>query len=187
MQYINARKKSLLSKTVYLTQDFRERESNELKFEYQNSLLLYPQIHSHLTNNPNFTVSENYLAKVENFNYSDTTNFQNSKTYQSTVKSYYEWLAKRKLSNYNGQFKLAYLREINKDFQKGETKDQLIKHGVRLGLNLDDSISEINEIVAQAVQDNSFKEEINKTYNALRRLEKGNSAPYLNYKIKKAI
>ena len=176
--YLNARRKSLLSKTADLRPDFRERENNELKFEYQNSLLLYPQIHSHLTNNPGFTVSENYVAKVENFNYSDTANFQNSQTYRTTVKSYYEWLAKQKLSNYNEQFKLAYLNEVNKDFQKGETKDQLIKYGLRLGLSLDDSISEINKIVTQAVQDNSFKKEINKTYNALKRLEKGNSAPY---------
>ncbi|MDR5589101.1 TlpA disulfide reductase family protein [Christiangramia sp. SM2212] len=175
---INARRKSLLLKTADLRKDFRERESNELKFEYQNSLLLYPQIHSHLTNNPDFTVSENYVAKVENFNYSDPDNYQNSQTYRTTVKSYYEWLAKQKLSNYNGQFKLAYLSEINKDFQKGETKDDLIKHGLRLGLNLDDSISEIHEIVTQAVQDNTFKEEINQTYIALKRLEKGNSAPY---------
>ena len=178
LQLINSRKKSQLSKTADLAQNYREIENNELEYEYQNNLLIYLKMHPLLTKDTNFIVSENYLARLKDFNYEDTTNFQNSYTYQSTVKNYYDWLAQQKLSNYNGQFKLAYLNEVNKDFPKGETKDQLIKHGLRLGLSLDDSIDEINELVTQAVQDNTFKEEINQTYNALKRLEKGSEAPY---------
>jgi|TARA_R100000501_G_C2619916_1_gene113206 thiol-disulfide isomerase/thioredoxin len=178
LQEINSRKKSQLSKTADLARDFRDVENNELEYEYQNNLILYSKIHPHLTKDPNFTVSENYLARVKNFNYQDTTNFQNSITYRNTVKFYYEWLAQQKLSNNNGQFKLAFLKEVNKDFPKGETKDILFTHGLQLGLSLDDPIDEINELVIQAVQDNSFKEEINKTYVSLKRLEKGSQAPY---------
>ncbi|GGX01020.1 thiol-disulfide isomerase/thioredoxin [Salegentibacter mishustinae] len=54
----------------------------------------------------------------------------------------------------------------------------MIKYALRLGLSLDDPIDEVNELVTQAVQENSFKEEINKTYVSLKRLEKGNPAPY---------
>ncbi|GGX01305.1 hypothetical protein LY54_03385 [Salegentibacter mishustinae] len=110
LQKMNSRKNSQLSKTADLSRDFREVENNELEYEYQNNLILYSKIHPHLTKDPNFAVSENYLAEVKDFKYQDTTNFQNSITYQSTVKSYYEWLAQEKLSNYNGQFKLAFLK-----------------------------------------------------------------------------
>lgn len=185
LQEINSRKESQFSKTADLAQNFREIENNELKYEYQKNLILYSRIHPNLTKDSNFTVSENYLARVKNFNYQDTTNFQNSNTYRSTVKFYYEWLAQQKLSNYNGQFKLAFLKEVDKDFPKGKTKDQLFKNGLQLGLSLDDPIDEINELVTQAVQDNSFKNEINKTHVALKRLEKGSQAPYFEFQNQK--
>lgn len=183
LEEINVRKELLISKIENLPTTFRKTEHKEIVYEYYSDLIRYPRIHKNILNKQNFKVSDNYFNKIKNLTFNDTSAYQSSQTdsYPILTLTFYEWLAQKKLAQYNNSHTLAFLSEVNKDFPNGKAKDALFKSGLRLGLSLDDPIDEINDLVSQAVQDESFKKDINTNYTSLSKLSKGNPAPYFKF------
>ncbi|WP_339654302.1 TlpA disulfide reductase family protein [uncultured Salegentibacter sp.] len=180
LENLTSRKKYLKERIQDLPIKFREVEKKEIQYNYYTKIFLYPKIHRNLTNNQNFKVSDNYFGEIKNFKFDDTIAYQESQTrsYPSLTKFYYEWLARKKLSEYNGSHTLAFLSAVNQDFPKGKTKDDLFKFGLRLGLSLNDPIDKINNLVSKAVKDDIFRKEINEKYVSLSKLTKGRPAPH---------
>jgi len=178
---INSSYTNLLKSTEGISEEFLIKESKELEYAHINNLENYQEYHGYFTKNAEFVVSESYYDASKDFNFGDTTAYENSNAYKRLLESHYGRLANDLSSNEKLDIALAYLKTVDQSFTNGDTKDDLMFNYLRYGMKANTALEEVFALYKNANQNTENLAKVTKNYNLLKNLTPGNVSPTFTY------
>ncbi|CAM1333742.1 TlpA family protein disulfide reductase [Tenacibaculum aestuariivivum] len=165
-----------LSISNNLPADFLKTEVKNIDYEYLRNLSNYQDYYATLTDNEDFSVSENYPDPLENFNYSNGDDYINSYSYRKMLETQLDFITKEKLEEGNDYY-LTYLETVQTKINDSIIKNDLLYKNAKNGITFTDNLKEFHDKFMTYSTNKNHKDEITKSYNALKATAKGQPSP----------
>jgi len=175
---------SLLKSKKITNDKFLTIENNDSKFGNAANIEVYEEYNKYLTKNDSFKVSPTFYDRLKDIDYSDTTMYRNSVTYQQMLSNHYNRLASKNADKKNNS-SLTYLKLIDENLPNGYAKDNMMTNYLDFGLKPDESLEETYTLYKNTNPSKENLDKISERYETLKVLTKGNPSPdfdYENYK-----
>ncbi|PVW13777.1 TlpA family protein disulfide reductase [Marixanthomonas spongiae] len=175
------REDSLLEASGIKNKDFIKAEKNDLKYDYATNLEMYEQYHGYFTGNSDFKVSEGFYSPLNDINYSDTTAFRSSSTYQNLLETHFNRLAEQTRKENDANYTVAFLQTVDENLPDSYAKNQLMSNFLKYNLKPDAGLEKAYAIYKNSDPNPENLEKITERYNTIKVLTKGNPSPGFDY------
>ncbi|WBX73220.1 TlpA disulfide reductase family protein [Tenacibaculum pacificus] len=165
-----------LSVSNNLPTDFLKKEVKSIEYEYLRNLSNYQDYYGALTENEDFTVSEDFPDPLKNFNYSSGDDYVSSYSYRKMLETQLYAIAQEK-NEEGGDFPLTYLETVETIVNDSLAKNDLIYKKAKNDITYTDNLKEYHDKFMTYSTNKEHKEFISKTYNILKTTAKGQPAP----------
>lgn len=185
------KQKELFETTTFTIEEFKDRESKNLKYHKELTLSRFGRYHSHFAQKPDFEVSETFPKADETIDYDNAEDFD----FSGANGAYGQLVA----NNFNKKVDEIYNKEVGendsfndkiyyktslkvfKDIKSQNIKNALAKT-VAYGISPANEMSEdlYKELMAN-VTDENFKKELTEKFDKIKTLVKGKPSPKFNY------
>lgn len=183
---IKAAQKELLNAATGINADFKAKEERNIQYAYLGKLNMYKSYHSHYAKKKDFEPSKDFLNELNDVDYTSEEDFKFSPAYKSLVSSHYRKKANEIKEEDDDYATLAMLKVCG-DIKNETIKNTLIHEASKYNITYTGDIEGFyTAYKAAGSTDAKNNAEIEKSYNKLRKLAKGNPSPkfvnYENYK-----
>jgi len=179
MEEVKSSKLELLKSVENVGETFRTNELKNINYEYLVNLQNYQPAHRYYTKNSEFKPSEEFLKRLEDIDYTNESDYNNSQYYQRLVQSHYSEKI-RNTDNPADIFKMINAEAFPK--LKQDLADML---NFQISPNNEHNEDYYNGLMALS-SDEKYKENLTIKYNKMKKLVKGKPSPqftdYENHK-----
>ena len=109
---IKTAKNELLTSKEGIPEDYKIKEKRNNNYSYLAALFTYEPVHSYLTNNPDFKVSEGFLNELEGFKYDNEEDFLFSRSYFQLAYVHYREESIKLMKSDSIASDIAFLRVV---------------------------------------------------------------------------
>jgi len=165
-----------------LCEPFLKQELRNLHYEYLIGLMDYEGVYANLTGNTSFKVSNSFPSvEEEKFEYGNITDFNNSGPHRSLLFKYYRKLKKENIIK-AGKYD-DFSTFVNAKIDNQDIKNRLLYSYLKAVLTSIPDKERVYSSFMELSTDDSQKKEIEKIYNEMTLLNKGNMSPkFSNYR-----
>ncbi|WP_194767055.1 TlpA family protein disulfide reductase [Tamlana sp. I1] len=171
----------LLKNTPNLPETYKEKEKRNIKYGYLSELDSYEANHAYYTKNPDFKVSDGFLKELYDLDYNNETDYDFSYGYYTLVTNFCRREAQQESKLDNVPNDVAYLNTVNKLSSQSIKNDLLFKHA-KSGITFTSDLEDYYKAYMNGSTNVAHNEEITKSYNELKKVDKGALSPkFVNY------
>ena len=183
---IKAAQKELLNTATGINADFKAKEERNIQYAYFGKLNMYKSYHSYYAKKKDFEPSKEFLNELNDVDYTSEEDFKFSPAYKSLVSSHYRKKA-NEIKEEDDDYATLALLKVCGDIKNETIKNTLIHEASKYNITYTGDIEGFyTAYKAAGSTDAKNNAEIEKSYNKLRKLAKGNPSPkfvnYENYK-----
>lgn len=163
--------------TTDINSDFKEKEKRNLHYNYLAQLKQYESAHGYFTQNRNFTVSDDYIAELDNLDYNNEEDFLFSDAYRNLLTGHYmdkssEITAKdSSIAN-----DIAYLMTL-RDIGNNTIKNDLAYNFSKYNITYTDDVETFYNVFKELSTNEEYNKEIADTYKKLKAIAPGEPSP----------
>jgi thiol-disulfide isomerase/thioredoxin len=173
---IKQSQEDLLYNTEGISEEFKQLEKKNINYGFLSNLNKYKSYHSYYAKKPDFKTSEGFLDELDALDYTNEDDFNFSSNYNGLVTSNYRKMAEELIKTDSLEYDIAMLTVSGKI--KNETiKNALLFNASKYGITYTNDLEEFYKMYMAASTNKENKEEITKSYNALKAVTKGNISP----------
>ncbi|MFD2568447.1 TlpA family protein disulfide reductase [Pseudotenacibaculum haliotis] len=178
-------KLKVLEETPGLSDEFKALETKNINYEYLSSLSRYETYHGYFAKKKDFKTSENFDDELKAMAYDNEADFKFSSEYRNLVEGHY-----RKEASEAAKKDSTIAQDIAMLKAFGKIENELIRNkllygSAQFGITYTEDLEAFYKAFSEGSTDKKNNETIEKSYNALKLLGKGNSSPkfkdYENY------
>lgn len=173
---------ALLDSSTGISKDFKDKESRDLNYNYLKQISQYEMMHSRVTQNPDFKVSEGYLAELDDVDYENMEDYNNSAAYKDLVVGHFSNKAMKLTDSMPRD--LAFLKTF-KEINDEKMRNELLYDFSSSSIGYSSDLEEHYNTFMAASTNEEHKKIVTDSYNELKVLERGNPSPkfvdYENY------
>ncbi|MGS2740036.1 TlpA family protein disulfide reductase [Sinomicrobium pectinilyticum] len=169
-----------------ISEDFMKKEKRNLDYEYLQTLQEYENWHGYVTQNEDFKVSDGFLDELDDIDYNREEDYNFSQAYKEVLNRHYAEEAHKLVKQDSLPVAFAYLKALE-TISNEAIRNKMLFGAVRSSITYVDENEREEYYTAfkAASTDKDNNAEIEKMYNGLRALAKGNPSPgftdYENY------
>ncbi len=178
---INTSYSELLKSSTGVSKIFIEKETKELEYAHINNIENYEQYYQYLTKDISFKASSSLYDSYKGFNFKDTQAFENSSAYKRLLESHYGRIARDITNSNDKDIALAYLETVDKNFENGDAKDELMFNYLRYGMKANNALEEVYSLYKKSNQNSDNLSKVTSSYKVLKSLTPGKVSPTFDY------
>jgi thiol-disulfide isomerase/thioredoxin len=166
-------------------EDFTQKERRNLDYEYLQTLLEYEGWHGYVTKNTDFKVSDGFLDELDDIDYNREEDYNFSQAYKDLLNRHYAEEAHKLVKRDSLPVAFAYLKALETISNEAIRNKMLFAVRSSITYVDENEREEYYTAFKAASTDKDNNAEIEKIYNGLKALAKGNPSPgftdYENY------
>ena len=183
---IKTAQKELLNAATGIKADFKAKEERNIHYGYLGKLNSYKSYHGYYAKKKKFEPSKDFLNEVNDVQYDNEEDFNFSPAYKSLVNSHYRNKASE-IADEDDEYATLAMLKVCGGIKNETIKNALIHDASSFTITYTDDIEGFYAAYKAAGSTNAKNNtEIEKSYNVLRKLAKGQASPkfvnYENYK-----
>jgi thiol-disulfide isomerase/thioredoxin len=164
-----------------ISEDFKQIEKRNIKYQYLSNLNKYKNYHSYYAKKPDFKTSEGFLNELNELDYTSEADFNFSSNYNGLVTANYRKMAEELIKKDSLEYDMAMLT-VSGQIKNETIKNTLLFDTSKYGITYTNDLEGFYKMFTALSTDKEHIEEITKSYNALKTVAKGNDSPkFIDY------
>ncbi len=160
---------------------YQEKETRNLQYAYLHKLAIYQLYHRHFAKKPDFIISNNFLDALKGFDYNSEEDFVFSTSYGELVKNNISEQAVLLAEEHDTPVDIAFL-EVTNTIENKTIKNALLYEHAKYGITYTNNLETFYTLFMEGSSNEAHKKAIQKNYNSLRTVSKGQRSPtFTNY------
>ncbi|WP_147679030.1 TlpA family protein disulfide reductase [Algibacter pacificus] len=181
MDALKSLKTNLVASNDELPSKFKTFQEKDIEYNYLYALNYYERFHKIYTKNPDFKVSDEFLASLKNIDYNNEKDYWLYKTYQYLVAKHYTKEAEKFSETESVPKDIAALITYAK-IPSESIKNNLSKKGATFAITITKHLDDYYNAFKKANTDKEQLKIIEEYYKKLKQVEPGNPSPkFYNY------
>jgi thiol-disulfide isomerase/thioredoxin len=164
-----------------ISEDFKQIEKRNIKYQYLSNLNKYKSYHSYYAKKPDFKTSEGFLNELNDLDYTSEADFNFSSNYNGLVTANYRKMAEELIKKDSLEYDIAMLT-VSGQIKNETIKNTLLFDASKYGITYTNDLEGFYKMFIALSTDKEHNKEITKSYNALKTVAKGNDSPkFMDY------
>ena len=164
-----------------ISEDFKQIEKRNIKYQYLSNLNKYKSYHSYYAKKPDFKPSEGFLNELNDLDYTSEADFNFSSNYNELVTANYRNMAEELIKKDSLEYDIAMLT-VSGQIKNETIKNTLLFDASKYGITYTNDLEGFYKMFIALSTDKEHNKEITKSYNALKTVAKGNDSPkFMDY------
>ena len=164
-----------------ISEDFKQIEKRNIKYQYLSNLNKYKSYHSYYAKKPDFKPSEGFLNELNDLDYTSEADFNFSSNYNELVTANYRNMAEELIKKDSLEYDIAMLT-VSGQIKNETIKNTLLFDASKYGITYTNDLEGFYKMFIASSTDKEHNKEITKSYNALKTVAKGNDSPkFMDY------
>ena len=187
MYGIKTAQKDLLNAALGINNDYKLKEERNIQYDYLGKINMYKSYHSYYAKKKGFEPSKEFLSELNDVKFDNVEDFNFSPAYKSLVSDHYRKKANELTDADENLDRSIAMLQVCAQIENQTIKNTLIHEASQFNITYTDDIEGFYAAYKAAGSTNKENNEaIEKSYNILRKLAKGQASPkfvdYENYK-----
>ena len=186
-QGIKTAQKELLNDAAGIDAAYKAKEERNIQYTYLGKLNIYQSYHSYYAKKKDFEPSKEFLSELNDVQFNSEEDFNFSSAYKSLVSNHYQNKVSELVKADEKLDRSLTMLKVSSEIENQTIKNALVYDAVKYTITRADNLEELYTAYKAAGSTNEKNNvEIEKSYNTLRKLAKGQVSPkfvdYENYK-----
>ncbi len=173
----------MLENTKDISESFRLAQQKDINYTYLNMLANFESYHSYYAKKEDFKVGSDFLKDLDNIDYGNEEDYENSKAYQSLVSYHYRYNATKMNETEGIPRDIAMLKTISTI--KSETIKNDLLNATIYGMTITEHLDDYYTLFMATSTDDKQKKSVEEYYENLKKIQIGEPSPkfenYENY------
>jgi thiol-disulfide isomerase/thioredoxin len=180
---IKTGQKELLNASTGIDADYKAKEERNIQYAYLGKLNMYKSYHSYYAKKKDFEPSKEFLSELNDINFNREEDFIFSSNYKSLVINHYQNKVSELVKANEKLDRTLTMLKVCSSIENQAIKNALLFEAIKYPITRADNLEELYSAFKAAGSTNKKNNtEIEKTYNSLIKLAKGNPSPkFVNY------
>lgn len=171
----------LLNASTGVSEDYKIKERRNINYAYLNKLSIYQRYHAHYAKQPEFVVSDEFLAELNGLDYNNLEDFEFSRDYKGLVSANNAKIAKEIAEKEEISQDIAMLKAAS-NIENETLKNYLLYENSKYNITYTDNLEDFYQTYMTSATNEDQIKEITESYNKLKTVSKGQPSPkFVNY------